>query len=164
MPTNTTAMKYNSTHHKYILDIEWLKNVYEMDFVDKEGSTTKANNKLLQISIRIYNYIYNHKQRSKRFWEWYLAFNDEVRSVIQEALVQQCIFEYQSNVSLLQQQIGVNLLNGVKISEIDLKGSRGIALEAENALRNFKDGILLYGGKHIYLPEDSVFDYEEYGY
>ena len=164
MPTDTSAMKYNITHHKYILDIEYLKKTYEIDFVDKEGSQTKAKNKLLQISTRIYNYIYNHKQRSKRFWEWYLAFNEDVREVIQEALVQQCIFESESNVSLLQHQIGVNLLNGIKISENDLKGSRGIALEAENTLRNYKDGILLYTGKQIYLPEDSVFDYEEYGY
>lgn len=164
MPTDTKAMKYNPTHHKYILDIEWLKENYEIDFVDKEGSSTKAKNKLLQISTRIYNYIYNHKQRSKRFWEWYLAFNEDVREVIQEALVQQCIFESESNVSLLQHQIGINLLNGIKISENDLKGSRGIALEAENTLRNYKDGMLLYTGKQIYLPEDSVFDYEEYGY
>lgn len=164
MPTDTKAMKYNTTHHKYILDIEWLKENYGIDFVDKEGSSTKAKNKLLQISTRIYNYIYNHKQRSKRFWEWYLAFNEDVREVIQEALVQQCIFESESNVSLLQHQIGINLLNGIKISENDLKGSRGIALEAENTLRNYKDGMLLYTGKQIYLPEDSVFDYEEYGY
>ncbi len=164
MPTDTSAMKYNTTHHKYVLDIEWLKTNYEIDFVDKEGSITKAKNKLLQISTRIYNYIYNHKQRSKRFWEWYLAFNEDVREVIQEALVQQCIFENESNASLLQHQIGINLLNGIKISENDLKGTRGIALEAENTLRNYKDGMLLYTGKQIYLPEDSVFDYTEYGY
>ena len=85
MPTDTKAMKYNPTHHKYILDIDWLKEIYEIDFVDKEGSSTKTKNKLLQISTRIYNYIYNHKQRSKRFWEWYLTFNEDVREVIQEA-------------------------------------------------------------------------------
>ena len=164
MPTNTSAMKYNSVHHKYVLDMEYLKKTYEIDFVKKEGSATKAYNKLLQISTRIYNYIYNHKQRSKRFWEWYLAFNDDVREVIQEALVQQALFENESNVSLLQHQVGVNLLNGIVISEKELKGSRGIALEAENTLRNYKDGMLLYTGKQIYLPEDSVFDYTEYDY
>lgn len=164
MPTNTNAMKYNSIHHKYILDVEYMRTTYEIDFVKTEGSLTKAKNRMLQISTRIYNYVYNHKQRSKRFWEWYLAFNEDVREVIQEALVQQAIFESESNVHLLQHQIGINVLNGIKISEVDLKGSRGIALEAENTLRNYKDGMLLYTGKQIYLPEDSVFDYEEYGY
>jgi len=164
MPTNTTAMKYNSTHHKYIIDVEYLRKTYNIDFVSKLGSLTKANNRMLQISTRIYNFIYNHKQRSKRFWEWYLAFNEEVREVIQETLIQQCLFDYESDVSSLQNMVGINFLNGVKISEVDLKGSRGIALEAENTLRNYKDGMLLYTGKQIYLPEDSVFDYEEYGY
>lgn len=164
MPTNTNAMKYNPIHHKYILDVEYMRTTYEIDFVKTEGSLTKAKNRMLQISTRIYNYVYNHKQRSKRFWEWYLAFNEDVREVIQEALVQQAIFESESNVHLLQHQIGINVLNGIKISEVDLKGSRGIALEAENTLRNYKDGMLLYTGKQIYLPEDSVFDYKEYGY
>jgi hypothetical protein len=164
MPTDTNQMKYNKTHHKYLLDLEFLRNTYGLDFVLKYGSSTKATNKMLQISTRIYNYIYNHKQRSKRFWEWYLAFNDDVREVIQETLVQQCIFEYESDASDLQHIIGINFLNGIKISENDLKGSRGIALEAENTLRNYKDGMLLYAGKQIYLPEDSVFDYTEYDY
>lgn len=164
MPTDTNAMKYNRVYHKYILNVEYLRNTYEIDFIDKYGSKTKAQNKLLQISMRIYNYIYNHKQRSKRFWEWYLAFNEEVRDVIQQALIQQVIFEDESNVSMLQHQIGINLLNGIKISENDLKGSRGIALEAENILRNYKDGMLLYGGKQIYLPDDSAFNYEESDY
>lgn len=164
MPTDTSAMKYNKAYHLYVLDTQYLNKTYGIDFVNKYGSLTKANNKLLQISLRIYNYIYNHKQRSKRFWEWYLAFNDEVRDVIQRALIQQVIFEDESSVSLLQHQIGINFLNGVKISEVDLKGSRGIALEAENILRNYKDGMLLYGGKQIYLPDDSVFNYEESDY
>lgn len=164
MPTDTSAMKYNRVYHKYILNAEYLAKTYEIDFIEKYGSKTKAQNKLLQISMRIYNYIYNHKQRSKRFWEWYLAFNEEVRDVIQQALIQQVIFEDESNVSMLQHQIGINLLNGIKISENDLKGSRGIALEAENILRNYKDGMLLYAGKQIYLPDDSGFNYEESDY
>lgn len=164
MPTDTSIMKYNTTYHRYVLDNNWLKTTYDIDFVDSEGSEKRANNKLLKITNRIYNFIYNHKQRSKRYWEWYLAFNDEVRAVIQEALIQQALFESESNVSALQDQIGVNPLNGIVISEKDLKGTRGIALEAENTLRFFKDGILLYGGKQIYLPDDSSFSYETLGY
>ena len=164
MPTNTNVMKYNKLYHRYVLNKEWLKETYDIDFISIEGSEKKADNRMLQISNRIYNFIYNHKQRSKKYWEWFLAFDEEVRHVLKEALIQQAIFESESSASMLQNQIGINPLNGIVNSQNELKGTRGIALEAENTLRFFKDGMLLYGGKQMYLPEDTVFSYEELGY
>lgn len=162
MPTDTTAMTYNSNYHKYVLNLAYLKENYEIDFIETTGSETKGKNLCLQISTRIYNYIYNHKLKTKKYWEYFLAFEDSVREVIQNALIEQAIFEYYSNASQLQHQLGINLLNGTKISLEDLRGERGIALEAINTLRNYENGLLLYAG-HEYITTQE-YDYTTDGY
>jgi len=164
MPRDTDQMKYNNYHHLYVLTLEHAKNGYDYDFIAEEGSETKAKNRLLRISNRLYDYIYNHKRRNKNIWEWFLAFDEEVRPVIQRALEWQMQFEYESNASSLQNQLGVNLLNGVVIPLKDLRGDRGISLDAINELKNFRDGMLVYTGKEMYIPIQATFDYEEMGY
>lgn len=161
---DTDALKYNTTHHMFVLDVEYLKNTWGIDFIAKEGSKTKAENKLLKISIRIYNYIYNHKQRNKEYWEYYMAFKDDIQPTLRNALEQQALFDYESNAMDLQNLLGVNPLNGTTISLNEIRGDRGIAIEAINALRNYKDGLLIYSGKEMYLPQTSAFDYDEMGY
>lgn len=164
MYSNDTVMTYNTNYHLYVLNHVYLKQTYEIDFVTMLGSETKAKNKMLQISRRIYNYLYNHKQRNKRYWEYYLAMESEVRDTIQKALIEQALFEYETNGSALTNSLGINPLNGITLSLRDMRGDRTVALEAINTLRNFKDGILFYTGKEMYLPDDTNFDYTEQGY
>lgn len=164
MPTNTNAMQYNSTHHVYTITNEYMRTTWMIDFVETEGSLTKANNRILLSAIRVYNFIYNHKERSKSFWEWFLAFDETVRPVIQRALEMQLIFEYETNANALHNNLGVNLLNGVVIPLEVLRGERGISLETINILRNYEDGVLLFTGKEMFLPSNITYDYTELGY
>ena len=161
---DTDVIKYNTSYHLFVLDVTNLKNQYGIDFVETTGSKTKADNLALRISQRIYNYIYNHKQRSKRYWEWYLAFEPDVQETLAQALIEQAIFENESNASQLQNQLGVNLLNGTSISLEVLRGERGLALNAINIIINYRDGLLFYTGKEMYLSPTSEFDYTEMGY
>jgi hypothetical protein len=161
---DTTALTYNTTHHMFVLDPEYLKDTWDIDVIKRYGSKTKAINGLLKISIRIYNYIYNHKQRNKEYWQYYLAFSTEVTDTLRQTLEQQALFDSESNAMSLQNVLGVNLLNGKVVALEHLRGDRGIAIEALNALRNYKDGLLIYIGKEMYLPQTSEFDYDEMGY
>lgn len=162
MPTNNEVMTYNTERHLYVLNHAYLKSTYEIDFVDTTGSETKAKNLCLQISVRVYNYIYNHKLKTKKYWEYFMAFNEEVRDVIQTALIEQALYEYASNASQLQNQIGINLLNGIKINLNDLRGERGIALETVNTLRTWENGLLLFSGREYITTQD--YDYTTDGY
>lgn len=160
----TDEMKYDLTRHFYVLTPEHLKSEYGMDFVAKEGSLTKAKDKLMRISQSIYNYIYNSKIKNKRFWEHFLATVEDVRPTIQRALEEQARYEYEANALSLEYQIGINPLNGVKISLEDLRGQRRIALQAENELRFYANGVLLTTGKEFIIYSDSEFDYTTMGY
>ena len=161
---DTDAMKYDLVRHFYVLQPEYLKNEYGWDFVAKEGSLTKAHNKLVEISRMIYNTIYNCKMKNKRFWEHFLATVSDVRPTIQTALEEQARYEWESNVTALDKQIGINFVNGIKTDLIDLRGQRRIALEAENALRFYANGVLLNVAKENLIYSDSEFDYTTMGY
>jgi len=161
---DTTALTYNTTHHLFVLNPEYLKTTWDIDFVVKYGSKTKAVNQLLKISIRIYNFIYNHKQKNKTYWQYYLAFTDDVMLMLKEALEQQALFDYESSAMSLQKLLGVNPLNGKVIKLEHLRGDRGVSLESINSIRNYKEGLLLYSGKEMYLPQTTDYDYDDLGY
>ena len=162
--TNTNAMKYDLQRHFYVLEPEYLKSEYGLDFVERYGSLTKAHNKLVEVSRMVYNTIYNCKLKNKRFWEHFLATVADVRPTIQTALEEQARYEYESNVTALDKQIGINFVNGIKADINDLRGQRRIALEAENALRFYANGALLSTGKEFLMYSDSEFDYTTMGY
>jgi len=164
VPYDCEVMKYDKRYHKYLLNYEYMKNEYGMDFVAEFGSKTQAKNRMLKVSNRIYNHIYNHKLNNKRYWEYYLAFEENVRETIKKALIYQAMYEYDAHISELQNTIGINVLNGTKIKLEDLRGQRGIALEAENELRFYKNGLLIQIGKEFISVNDSTFNYDEMGY
>lgn len=166
MPTNTNAMRYDMVKHLYVLEPAYIKATFDYDFEVREGSLTKARDKMYQISRTVYNFIYNHHLKNKKFWEYYLAFDEEARAVIQNCLEEQMRYEWESNVSMLEYQIGINLLNGVKIDKSDLRGTRRIAVAVEDTLRNWKNGMLLFGGREMYISaySQTEYDYTTMGY
>jgi hypothetical protein len=160
MWANTKEMAYSTKWHMYILDVEYVKNTLGLDFIQKEGSKTRAQDKMYQISRVIYNYIYVHTQRQKLI-EYNLAMVEEYRPIIQEVLEWQTRFEYESNPLLLSMQLGVNPLNGITINLNDLRGQRVIAKQAEDILL-YKN--LLYTGGYNNVTRDSELDYDTLGY
>ena len=114
MPTNTTQMNYDTTRHLYVLNVAYLKSEMGIDLEEREGSLTRAKEMLSngrELSI-ITSIIINSK--NKRLWEYYLAFDEDVRTVIQNCLEEQARYEWESNASMLEYQ----LVNGVKMIEI----------------------------------------------
>lgn len=160
MWSNTNEMKYSTKWHMYILDVEYVRKALGLDFVEKEKSLAKAQDKMYQISRTIYNYIYNHT-RQKRHVEYHLAMEEELRPLVQEILEWQCRYEYESDALLLSMQLGVNPLNGITLGLNDLRGARVISKQAEDLM--ITNG-LLYAGRYMGSRRESEFDYTEMGY
>jgi len=158
--TDTAQMKYNYTRHKYILEYEYLKTEMGIDMVVETGSVTKAKDKLYQISRTIYNWIYSHTNYRKQM-EYWLAFNDDLRAIIQEAMEEQIRFELEVSAEYFSKQTGINVLNGVQIKLDKFRGKARISPDAQNILRNAK---LLYQGQRFLVALESSFDYAEMGY
>ena len=91
---------------------------------------------MYQVSRQIFNFILTHASLNQKFLEWNLAFDEDLRPVIQEVLEWQTRYEYESNVSDLKMALGVNPLNGIVISRRDLTGLRTIHDEAYLILLN----------------------------
>ncbi len=161
MWSDTNQMKYSTKWHLYILDVEYVKNELGLDFIEKEGSLTRAKDKMYQISRVIYDWIYLHTLNKKRFMEYNLAMGEDFRPIIQEALEWQARYEYESNAILLSMQLGVNPLNGITLHLNDLRGQRVISKTAEDILLNAN--LLYTGGYNTTMREDD-FDYDEMGY
>jgi transglutaminase/protease-like cytokinesis protein 3 len=157
---DTAQMKYNYTRHKYVLEMEYLKNDFGIDMVEETGSVTKGKDKLYQTARTIYNWIYAHTNYRKQM-EYWLAFDEDLRPIIQEALEEQIRFEIEVNAEFLAKQSGINPLNGVQISLDKFRGKARISPDAQNILRNAK---LLYQGQRFLLARESTFDYDEMGY
>ena len=153
MPTDTTTLHYDFTHHKWILNLEYLKNELGLDFLQKSGSATKAKDDLYQISVTIYDYIYAHTH-GKKHMEYWLATDATLLPILQEALEQQARFEYNMNAEYFSQQFGTNILNGVHNPLVQFRGDASIAPKAVNVLRDNK---MLYTGRRVGLLSD--FDY-----
>ena len=160
MPTDTIALKYDYNRHKYVLDLVWVKNNLGIDFVDIEGSETKARDKLYQISRTIYNFIYKHTNYMKAM-EYRLAFDETLKAPLQEALEEQARYEEQMNAEYLALQSGINVLNGVQIPLDRVRGVARISPNAEDVLRQAK---LLYTGQLFNPIRESEYDYTTLGY
>ena len=160
MPTNTAQMTYDSNKHLYILDVEHINNTLGIDLVSSEGSMIKAKDKCFQISRTIYNFIYKHTHY-KRAMEYHLAFDKDVRPIIQRALEEQTRYEDMMNAQFLAYQSGVNVLNGVSIPLDRFRGDARISPDAHDLLRNEK---LLYTGQVFRTTNLSTYNYEEMGY
>lgn len=158
MPTDTSAMIYNYDKHLYVLDLDYLNTTLGLDFTSKEGSETKAKDKLYQISRTIYNYIYKHTHY-RDFMEYRLAFDETLFDTIQQALEEQARYEYEMDAQYLAYQSGINVLNGVRIPLSDLRGDARISPDAIDLLRSKK---LLYTGQFFRMP--VAYDYDEMGY
>lgn len=158
MPTDDTMMVYNYDKHLYILDVEHVKNSLGIDFVDLEGSLTKAKDKLYQISRTIYNFIYKHTHY-RNYMEYRLALDEDLRDTIQQALEEQCRYEVEMSAEYLSKQSGVNLINGMQIPLDRFRGEARISPDAHDLLRSKG---LLYGGQIARMP--MTYDYEEMGY
>jgi len=151
MWSNTNEMAYSTTKHLYILDVEHVKNSFGLDFVAKEGSSTKAKDKMYQISRTIYNHIYKHTHYKMQF-EYWLAMNEELRPIIQNALEEQARYEYDMNAEYLSKQSGVNVVNGIQIPLTRFRGEARISPDADDILRQNK---LLYTGQRFYTTGSS---------
>lgn len=161
MPTDTTQMFWDYTRHLYILDVEYCKNTLGLDFTAQEGSLVRAKDRLYRISRQVHNYIYLHNATNRKFIEYNIAFDSDLRPIIQEALEWQARFEYESNALTMQNQIGVNLLNGIVINRKDIHGERLIHPETYNIL--LVNG-LLYTGRYNTSMQEQDFDYDTLGY
>jgi hypothetical protein len=164
MPTSDNVLTYDFDYHMYVINPDYLKNAFDVDFISREGSLTKAKNLCRSFSQVIYNYIYNHKLKNKRYWEYVLAFDDNLRDVIRKCLIEQALYENESSVSKLQNQIGINFLNGIVISKNDLRGIRRIATAVEDILRNYENGVLINTMVQTYRLSSTVYDYDTMGY
>jgi len=153
-------MKYNYDKHLYVLEIEHLKNNFALDFMEKEGSKTKAVDRLYRISRTVYNWIYAHTHYIKQM-EYWLAFDEDLRPVIQNALEEQARYEHEMNAEFLTYQHGVNVINGMIIPLNRFRGEAQIAPQVQNILRNAG---ILYQGQRFLTKLRSSFNYEEMGY
>lgn len=161
MPKDTNEMYWDYRKHLYILNIEHVKNELGIDLIEKYGSATRAKDKMYQVSRQIFNFILTHASLNQKFLEWNLAFDEDLRPVIQEVLEWQTRYEYESNVSDLKMALGVNPLNGIVISRRDLTGLRTIHDEAYLILLNKG---MLYTGRYRTTMFEKDFNYEEMGY
>jgi len=161
MPKDTNEMYWDYNKHIYILNVEYLKNNLGLDFVEKEGSLTRAKDKMYQISRQIFNFILGHQVFNRRYLEYLIAFDSALRPIMQEVLEWQARFEYDSNVTDLKKALGINPLNGIVINRRELTGIRTIHDEAYMILLN--NGLLFTGRYRTNMFEDD-FDYEEMGY
>jgi len=161
MPTDTKQMYWDYDRHIYILKVEYVKNTLGLDFIEKEGSLTRAKDKMYQVSRQIFNFILGHQSFNRRYLEYNIAFDDEIRDVIQEVLEWQTRYEYDSNVTDVKKAVGINPLNGIVINRRDLTGLRTIHDEAYMLLLN--NGLLFTGRFRTNMFEDE-FDYEKMGY
>lgn len=161
MPRDTDQMKYNYDRHLYQLDVEYLKNELGIDFLETCGSLTRAKDKSYQISRQVYDYVLSHNMFQPKYVEYNMAFDESLRPVIQEALEWQARYEYESNISKLKMQHGINLLNGQVIKMEDLYGLRTI--HSQTHLLLLRAG-LLYQGRYNTAISENSFNYEEMGY
>ncbi len=157
---NTKEMKYDTNRHKYLLLVEHVRDSLGIDFVDKEGSDTKAKDKMFQISRTVYNWIYAHTHYVKQM-EYWLAMDEEIRPIIQQALEEQARYEFEMSAEYFAMQSGINVVNGIQIPIDRFRGEVRIAPEAENVLRNNR---LLYQGQRFLTTQRSTFNYESEGY
>ena len=158
MPENTTAMSYDYNKHLYILNFEYVNSEFGLDFVEKEGSTVKAKDRMYQISRTIYNYIYAHTHYIKAIEKW-LALDEDLRPFIQMALEEQARYEYEMSAEFLSYQSGINVLNGIIIPLDKFRGVARIAPEAENLMRHNR---LLYQGQRFMLETEYDYTEDEY--
>jgi hypothetical protein len=158
MPENTTAMSYDYNKHLYILNFEYVNSEFGLDFVEKEGSTVKAKDRMYQISRTIYNYIYAHTHYIKAMEKW-LALDEDLRPFIQMALEEQARYEYEMSAEFLSYQSGINVINGIIIPIDRFRGQVRISPEAENILRNNR---LLYQGQRFMLETEYDYTEDEY--
>jgi len=155
MPTDTNAMIYDYTHHKYVLDPITFATETGMDFVAYEGSLTKAKDKMYQIARTIYNHIYRHTHYRNQM-EYWLAVETTLRPIIQEALEEQARYEYQMNVEYLKLQSGVNPLNGTQIPLERFRGAVVISPDAQVVLAH--NGLLYTGQRFLVETHDYTVD------
>src|SRR6056297_3470726 len=102
MPKDTKEMYWDYNKHIYILNVEYLKNNLGLDFIEKEGSLTRAKDKMYQISRQMFNFILGHQVFNRRYLEYLIAFDSALRPIMQEVLEWQARFEYDSNVTDLK--------------------------------------------------------------
>jgi hypothetical protein len=158
MPTNTNQMNYNYNKHLYVLDVSYVKTELGLDFIDKEGSLTRAKDKMYLCSKEVYEYIYKHTTYRK-YMEYRLAFDESLRQVIQECLELQARYEFDMDAQYLSYQNGVNLQNGVVVNYDKFRGELRVAPLVVDVLRGEK---LLFSGQQFRLP--TSYDYETLGY
>lgn len=160
MPTDSKEMKYSKKYHMYLLDVEHVKNEFDLDFVERDGSLTKAKDTMYKLSRTVYQFIYSHS-RYKKQMEYWLAKDEELRPVILQVLEEQARYEYEMNAEYLSIQSGINLLNGVRIPLKEMRGLVRVAPAVEDILRN--SGLLFQGQR--FIPNQSgTFNYEDGDY
>jgi len=147
MPTDTNAMKYDYTHHLYVLDVVDFANRTGIDYVALEGSFTKGKDKMYRNSRSVYNYIYKHTSYRDSM-EWWLATETTLRTAIQEALEEQARYESQMSVEFLKYQNGINIQNGMQIPLERIRGEITLSPDTVDILRSKK---LLYTGQRFHV-------------
>jgi len=153
-----TDMSYNYTKHFYTLNVDYVKNELGIDFVESEGSLTKAKDKMLQISRTIYNYIYKHTHY-KAQTEYWLATDSDLRPIILSVLEEQARYEYDVNAEYLSKQSGLNVLNGVQININKFRGEARISPDAIDILRQNK---MLYVGQRFFTTGSASYEVDGY--
>ena len=158
MPTNTKEMNYSKKYHMYILNYTYLQSEFGIDFVEKEGSDTKAKDMMYKISRTVYEYIYLHSQYKKQM-EYWLALDETLRPIILRALEEQARYEFETSAEYFSIQNGINLVNGMQIPLDRMRGMVRIAPSTETILRNNK---LLYQGQRFMVKTDMDYEKDEY--
>lgn len=129
MPLSNETMIYDFNKHRYILTPKCVldelnENLYER--LNTKGSANVENTAqviLDQISMQVYNFIYNHTAQ-RLYLQKVLAKSPTARETIKEAMKQQVLY------FLINGQIdkyaGVDLRRGTVIPLSELRGERSI--------------------------------------
>ena len=161
-PYNDSAMRYDMTNHRYVLEVDHVRNALNINLEDEleaGGSADRANAArvfLDRVSRTIYDYILSATPTPRKR-EMDLALCPEYRAALRVAMEEQAV--YILNNGELGAWSGVNLDTGAVIDRAAIRAAE-IAPRAEDVL-------IVYG---VYSPAFSRYTreivprYEEEGY
>ena len=95
-PYNDNSMIYDFKKHRYILTLDYVKNVLGIDIEARlsanntVNATTVFNSFLDNVSIQVYNYLYQYN--NSKIIQWIIAKHQSARDIILEAMRNQILY------------------------------------------------------------------------
>lgn len=159
MWTNDENMTYDLTMHKYVLTETAIFNELGENlntvFADSPDVPTKTAF-LKDVTRQFYGYVYSHSQ-SQAYIEYILAMDENLRSLIFDALIAQAA--YMLNGGNVAKFSGINLAKMQWIDLDKLRGDARVAVEVVDICNQILPGYdrcLIYAG-HLPSVPPSVY-------